>query len=189
MTEKGTLVRKGMPSPRLAETEFKRRFISQFRDQAFTAIADSIDKIADAAWDAYLHSRKSPRTRRAGPGYADPDYALADDWLAAHDAIGIAQGQHEDAGGPIRILLINGSARSEHTCPGEMSKSFRLAELAREVVAAEGASSPCSTCRESRRNMAAISIRARHVFRRRRRSVIGHAPAIQITRSDRPRTG
>ena len=82
---------KGMPSPRLAETEFKRRFRSQFRDQAFTAIADSIDKIADAAWDAYLHSRKSPRTRRAGPGYADPDYALADDWLAAHDAIGIAQ--------------------------------------------------------------------------------------------------
>jgi multimeric flavodoxin WrbA len=140
MTEKAMLVRKGMPSPRLAEIEFKRRFLSQFQDQAFTAIADSIDKIADAAWDAYLHSRKSPHTRRAGPGYADPDYALADDWLAARDAIGAAQRQHEDASGPIRILLINGSARSEHTCPGEMSKSFRLAELAREVAAAEGAS-------------------------------------------------
>lgn len=28
------------------------------------------------------------------------------------------------------ILLINGSSRTEHTCPGEMSKNWRLVELA-----------------------------------------------------------
>jgi multimeric flavodoxin WrbA len=33
----------------------------------------------------------------------------------------------------LRVLLINASSRSEHTCPGEMSKSFRLAEIARSV--------------------------------------------------------
>jgi hypothetical protein len=37
--------------------------------------------MADPAWDGYSHSRKSPNTRRAGEGYADPDYQLARDWI------------------------------------------------------------------------------------------------------------
>ena len=38
---------------------------------------------------------------------------------------------------PARILLINASSRSEHTCPGEMSKTFRLArDRAAELEAA-----------------------------------------------------
>lgn len=37
----------------------------------------------EAAWDAYSHSRKSPITRKAGPGFADPDYEISVDWLAA----------------------------------------------------------------------------------------------------------
>src|SRR5262245_59871695 len=32
-----------------------------------------------------------------------------------------------------RILLINGSLRNEHTCPGEISKSLRLLDLAKFV--------------------------------------------------------
>lgn len=39
---------------------------------------------------------------------------------------------------PQRVLLINGSARSEHTCPGEMSKSYRLVELAQTELEAAG---------------------------------------------------
>ena len=39
-----------------------------------------------AAWNAYSHSRKSPLTRKAGPGFADADYKIAIDWLAARDA-------------------------------------------------------------------------------------------------------
>jgi multimeric flavodoxin WrbA len=131
--------RKGMPSPRLDEAEFKRRFRAQFPDPAFDALCVELDKIAEAAWDAYRNSRKAPRTRKAGPDYADPDYELSIDWIAAREAVQAAQWQHEDAGGPNRILLINCSSRSEHTCPGEMSKSFRLAEIAREVFTASGA--------------------------------------------------
>ena len=33
------------------------------------------------------------------------------------------------------MLLINGSTRSEHTCPGEISKTRRLAHAARDVIA------------------------------------------------------
>jgi hypothetical protein len=73
--------RKGMPSPRLDEPTFKSRFRSAFVDPAFDALSPELDKIAAAAWDAYDNHRKSPRTEKAGPGYADPDYDLATDWM------------------------------------------------------------------------------------------------------------
>jgi hypothetical protein len=56
-------------------------------------------------------------------------------WLAARAAIVDAQRRHADRTKPA-ILLINCSSRSEHTCSGEMSKSYRLVEMAREVFAA-----------------------------------------------------
>jgi len=127
--------RKGTPDPTLSEEEFRRRFRGQFQDPAFDPLSAELDRITAAAWDAYSHSRKSPRTRKAGPGFADPDYDLAVDWKAAQDAIIDAQRRHEDADGPTRILLISASSRSEHTCPGEMSKSYRLVEIAQQVFA------------------------------------------------------
>ena len=130
--------RKGMPSPRLDEQEFKRRFRAQFQDPAFDTVSAALDQIVQAAWEAYEHSRKSPRTRKAGVGFADPEYELADDWLAATEAIKVAQRLYEDRSGPGRVLLINASSRSEHTCPGEMSKSFRLAQIARDIFLKNG---------------------------------------------------
>jgi multimeric flavodoxin WrbA len=126
-----------MPSPRLSEDEFKRRYREQFVDPAFDSLAEELDRVVAAAWDAYSNSRKSPHTRKAGAGFADPDYDLAVDWINARDAIERARGQHEDAAGPARFLLINASSRSEHTCPGEMSKSYRFMALAREVIERE----------------------------------------------------
>jgi hypothetical protein len=84
---------------------------------------------------AYEHGRKAPRTRKAGSEFADPDYDLSVDWLAARDKIREAARRHVEASGPA-ILLINCSSRSEHTCPGEMSKSYRLVDIARAVFAA-----------------------------------------------------
>ncbi|MDP3748867.1 MAG: flavodoxin family protein [Phenylobacterium sp.] len=129
--------RKGMPSPQLTQAEFRDRYLSAFTDPAFEPLAAELEKIAAVAWDGYANYRKAPRTRKAGPGYADPDYDLSVDWIAAKAAIADAQARHEDRNGPCRILLINASSRSEHTCPGEMSKSYRLAEISREVLAIE----------------------------------------------------
>ena len=131
--------RRGMPSPRLDENEFKRRFRDQFQDQAYDSLAAEIALVVDAAWDAYSHSRKAPRTRKAGTGFSDPDYDLAIDWISAREAIKAAQIQHDNVAGKSRILLVNSSPRSEHTCPGEMSKTFRLVQIAEEVLAAENA--------------------------------------------------
>jgi hypothetical protein len=108
-----------MPDPQLDAQAFQRRFRVQFQDPTFEPLAEDIDRIAAAAWDAYSHHRKSPHTQKAGAGFDDPDYDLAVDWIAAKKAIEEAQRRHEDHDAPHRILLINGSSRSEHTCPGE----------------------------------------------------------------------
>ena len=126
--------REGMPSPRLARATFVARFKAQFPGASFEVLGAELDRISEAAWQEYEAQNKSPHTRKAGPGYADPDYDLAVDWIAAKAAIDKAQARHEDASRPSRILVINGSTRSEHTCPGEMSKSWRLTEIAHETL-------------------------------------------------------
>ena len=130
-------IRKGMPPVELAREGFEARFKSRFADPAFGPLQKELQAIADAAWDAYADSRKAPHTRKAGPGFSDPDYDISVDWLAAREAIAQAQQRHANPAEPSRILLINGSARSEHTCPGEMSKSWRLVELAQHTIEAK----------------------------------------------------
>jgi hypothetical protein len=110
-------VRKGMPAVKLDRAEFEKRYRSRFIDPTFRPLSRELDAIIGAAWDAYSHSRKSPETRKAGPGFADPDYEIAVDWLNARQAIEEAQRCHDDAKQAPRILIINGSSRSEHTCP------------------------------------------------------------------------
>jgi multimeric flavodoxin WrbA len=56
------------------------------------------------------------------------------DWLATKQRIDQAQMRWAEAGTPSRVLLICASARNDGTCPGEMSKSFRLLQIARETL-------------------------------------------------------
>ena len=126
-------VRKGMPPVQLSREQFEQRYRSRFADPVFKSLQRELDAVIAAAWDGYSNSRKSPVTRKAGPGFADPDYDLSVDWLAAREAVLAAQRRHDDTRATPRILLINGSSRSEHTCPGEMSKSWRLVKIAEPV--------------------------------------------------------
>jgi multimeric flavodoxin WrbA len=131
-------VRKGMPSVELTREEFERRFRTRFQDPAFAAVETEIAAVAAVAWDGYSKHRKAPRTRKAGPKFADPTYDLSTDWLHARDAIVAAKARHDDPHEKKRILLINGSSRSDQTCPGEMSKSWRLMKIAEPVLVAAG---------------------------------------------------
>lgn len=131
--------RKGMPDPYLDEAAFRDRFLSQFKDPAFEPLKAELDRVAVAAWEGYSNHRKAPQTVKAGPGYADPNYDLAVDWINAKAALDAAKARHDDRSRPLRVLLINGSSRSEHTCPGEMSKSYRLLELAKAIFDEGGA--------------------------------------------------
>src|SRR6266566_1959636 len=89
-------IRKGMPSVELSREEFEKRYRSRFADPAFKPLQRELEAIIAAAWDAYSNSRKAPLTRKAGPGFADPDYDIAVDWLKARDAIEQAQQRHDD---------------------------------------------------------------------------------------------
>ncbi len=131
-------IRKGMPPVKLSRDEFERRYRARFVDPVFRPLQRELDAIISAAWGAYSQSRKAPLTRKAGPGFSDPEYEIALDWLAAREAVLAAQRRHDDLEGPLRVLIINGSPRSEHTCPGEMSKSWRLVKLAEPVFAEMG---------------------------------------------------
>jgi len=80
-------VRKGMPPRGLERGTFEQRFKSAFVDPMFAPLQRELQAIADAAWDAYDDSRKAPITRKAGAGFADPDYEIAIDWLTTRAAI------------------------------------------------------------------------------------------------------
>jgi multimeric flavodoxin WrbA len=131
-------VRTGQTDTALSREEFERRFRERFYDPAFERIADSLNDVLDVAWDAYHEYRKSPRTRKAGPGFADPEFELPVEWLDARERIQEAAQEQQKPQTPSRILLVCGAARTDQTCPGEMSKTFRLTQMAREEIERAG---------------------------------------------------
>ena len=132
-------VRKGQTDVKLTREEFERRYRERFYDPAFDAVRAEIDRVVDVAWTAYDEYHKSPRRRKAGPGFANPEFELPIEWLETRQQILDAQREHEDRSRPARVLLVCGSARTDQTCPGEMSKTFRLTQLARDEVGRAGA--------------------------------------------------
>lgn len=68
----------------------------------------------------------------------DPDYELSVDWIEARARIDAAQAAWGRPETPSRVLLVNGSPRNDGTCPGEVSKTWRLANIAREELEAAG---------------------------------------------------
>jgi multimeric flavodoxin WrbA len=127
-------VRTGQGDVKLSREEFERRIRERFYDPAFEAVSGELDRVVDVAWDAYDKYRKSPRSRKAGPGFADPEFVLPIEWLDARDRILQAEREQKNPAAQSRILLICGSARHDQTCPGEMSKTFRLVLMAREEI-------------------------------------------------------
>jgi multimeric flavodoxin WrbA len=129
-------VRKGQAPAKLEQQEFLRRFAESFGDPAFDAEREALARIATIAWHNYEQGRKAPVTSKAGPGFADPQYELSVEWRAARERLREAERRQRDPAGASRALLIVGSARNDGTCPGEMSKTFRLAGLARAILEA-----------------------------------------------------
>ncbi|HBF52180.1 MAG TPA: NADPH-dependent FMN reductase [Massilia sp.] len=133
-----TTVRKGQAPARLERDEFHRKFIGQFFDPAYEAVAGELAKIEEVAWQAYQDKRKAPRTVKAGPGFADPNYDLSIEWKAARDSLLAAEAKQKDPRTPSRVLVINASARNDGTCPSEISKTWRMTKMAEETLAAQG---------------------------------------------------
>ncbi len=117
-------------------SSIRERFYARFYDPAFDGVRAELEKVFEKAWDGYIVYRKSPRKQPAGAGYADPKFELPVEWIEARAQIDAAEKRQKDPKSPSRILIVNGSTRSEHTCPGEISKTRRLAQHAQKAVEA-----------------------------------------------------
>jgi len=127
----------GMESVELSRAEFLRRFRERFYDPDFGPAEKALGELGEIAWKNYIDYHKSPRTKRAGRGFADPEQELPLEWLAARKRIREAERRQRSARSPSRILIVNASSRSDQTCPGEMSKTYRLAKIAQRTVERE----------------------------------------------------
>jgi multimeric flavodoxin WrbA len=130
-------VRKGQPDASLSRAEFTERFRSRFKDPAFRSVSQELDAVIDIAWQAYRDYHKDATTRRAGRGFQDPDFELSVEWLQARAAVRAAEREHRNRRSRSRILVVSASSRSDQSCPGEMSKTFRLARIAERTVRAQ----------------------------------------------------
>ena len=133
-----TKIRIGQAPKPLTRDEFRERFNGRFYDPAFEAERDAISRLEAIAWAAVQEGRKSPVTRTAGRGFADPGYEVSVQWLDTRKRLRLAQKRWGDSATPSRVLLICGSARNDGSCPGEVSKTWRLTEMARHVVERAG---------------------------------------------------
>jgi multimeric flavodoxin WrbA len=118
----------------LTKDQFRERFFARFYDPAFDEVHAELEKVFEKAWDGYIVYRKSPRHVAAGVDFADPSFELPVEWLDTRARILAAEARQKDPGSASRFLIVNGSTRSEHTCPGEISKTRRLAQAAQATI-------------------------------------------------------
>lgn len=126
-------IRTGQAPAPLTRDEFGRRFRAPYKDPAFKPAHDAISRLEEIAWQAYIEGRKTPITRKAGPEFADSEFELSVEWLETRQRIEAAQMRQRRPDAPTRILLICSAARNDGTCPGEMSKTFRLLGIVKDV--------------------------------------------------------
>jgi multimeric flavodoxin WrbA len=130
-----TEVRQGQAPEKLERQEFTLRFMRSFMDPDFDPVRDALAKVEEVAWVNYRDSHKAPRTQKAGPEFADPDYDLSIEWKETRDRLLEAEKRQKDAQTRSRVLLIIGSARNDGSCPGEISKTYRMSLWAKEALA------------------------------------------------------
>ena len=133
-----TKPRTGQAPPPLSREQFGERFRQSFYDPAFEKERDALARLEAIAWDGYEQDRKSPRTAKAGAGFADPDFDLAVEWRATHDKLVAAEERQKDPATRSRVLVICGSSRNDGSCPGEMSKTYRLTTIAKQTLEGAG---------------------------------------------------
>jgi multimeric flavodoxin WrbA len=129
-----TKIRKGQAPAELSRVQFHDRFTQSFKDPLFAPEEAALSRVEDVAWKAYKDGRKAPVTQKAGKGYADPEYDLSVEWSGTRARLKSADAKRKQPGTRSRVLLIIGSARNDGTCPGEVSKTFRLTKIAHRVL-------------------------------------------------------
>jgi hypothetical protein len=122
----------------LTRSAFREHFMRSYYDPAFDAERDAIDRLEAIAWNGYQEGRKAPLTRKAGAQFADPEYELSIEWLQARARIRKAAAKQKNPARRHGFWSYAHTARNDGTCPGEISKTFRLARTAQATLRAAG---------------------------------------------------
>ena len=130
-----SVTRTGQAPPPLTREAFGERFRQRFVDPAFDAERTALARIEQIAWEGYHAGRKAPAKAKAGPEFANPDYELSTEWLATRQRLRQAQQRWGEKATRSRVLLVNAATRNDGTCPGEISKTYRLSKIARDTIA------------------------------------------------------
>lgn len=121
-------IRKGMPPVQLSREEFERRYRSRYADPVFRSLQRELDAITP------LHgmptaTRKAPVTRKAGAGSIPNTRFRSTGWPhvppSSRRSAATTRSTRRHASLSSMARLAAGT-----TCPGEMSKSWRLVKLA-----------------------------------------------------------
>jgi multimeric flavodoxin WrbA len=132
-----TSPRKGQAPPPLGRDEFQVQFYRSFVDPTFESVKEALSKVEQVAWVNYQEGHKAPVTEKAGEGFFDPDYDLSVEWKATSRRLAELDELQKDPQTASRVLLVCGSARNDGSCPGEISKTWRLTLLAQEIFRAQ----------------------------------------------------
>lgn len=130
-------VRTGQAQP-TSRDEFGARFRQRFVDPAFDVERESLARLEQIAWEALDEGRKAPLTVQAGPGFSDPGYDLSREWRDLSQQLLDLKARWAEPATPSQVLLVNASPRNDGTCPGEISKTWRLTQIARAACESEG---------------------------------------------------
>jgi len=128
-----TAIRKGQYQGKLSRGAFREHFQRSYMDSAFDKERDAIARLEDIAWDGYINARKAPHTQKAGNEFADPDYDLSTEWITARDRLLKAEHIQKNSATASRVLVICASARNDGTCPGEISKTYRMTKTVKDI--------------------------------------------------------
>ena len=132
-----TQPRTGQAPKPLGRHEFHLKFQQSFVDPAFHEVKEALSQVEQVAWVNYDEGHKSPITEKAGADFADPDYELSVEWKDSSKRLAELDILQKDSLTPSRVLLICGSARNDGSCPGEISKTWRLTVMAQEILQAQ----------------------------------------------------
>ncbi len=128
-------VRKGQIDVTLSRKEFEERIIEKlFYDPSFKDLKPEVNKVIETSWTNYIDYHKSPLKKPAGAQFKDPQFKLPTEWLKTRGALKKAEKVQKNPKTKSKILVICASPRNDQTCPGEMSKTYRLAQIAVKTI-------------------------------------------------------
>ena len=131
-------VRKGQGDVKLTREEFERRLRERFYDPAFQNVERQMPRSSTSPGTPTTSTARVRARGRRAPASPIPSSSCRSSGSRRASGFNRPSANRGCDAVPAVCLLVCGAARHDQTCPGEMSKTFRLASQAREEIERAG---------------------------------------------------